>query len=306
MPNSGYVYAMINPSLEGMVKVGKTKRDPQQRATELSSATGVPSPFVVAYEIFLRDCTKGEGFVHAYLSHKGYRIADNREFFNAPLNEIIDAMLYAKNMIGAALDEYENQENDSNFDTYVSENDFSSNHQQADSHYYGHDDKIQDYREALKLYEKAAKLGAVEAALFKLGCMYSEGEGCSKNEELALDFFKKGASQGNDNCYAEMAKLFCYGQNKHIENSRKCWKKYFESQTFESQTPNHSKHIYVELYVNAVRISCTPLENISAINKIRDDIISHFNSRIENFYKSKKYDHSAVYKELLKYFVDHF
>ena len=44
MNDPGFVYALINPSMEGLVKVGKTKRDPKGRANELSGATGV-TPF---------------------------------------------------------------------------------------------------------------------------------------------------------------------------------------------------------------------------------------------------------------------
>jgi T5orf172 domain len=47
---SGYVYILINTSFDGMIKVGRTTRDPQERARELSWATGIPTPFRVAYE----------------------------------------------------------------------------------------------------------------------------------------------------------------------------------------------------------------------------------------------------------------
>jgi hypothetical protein len=47
----GYIYILINPSLEGLIKVGKTTRDPIDHAVELSKATGVPTPFIVAYHI---------------------------------------------------------------------------------------------------------------------------------------------------------------------------------------------------------------------------------------------------------------
>jgi T5orf172 domain len=49
MGNPGYIYALINPSLEGLVKVGKTTTNPEKRANELSSVTGVPMQFIVAY-----------------------------------------------------------------------------------------------------------------------------------------------------------------------------------------------------------------------------------------------------------------
>ena len=43
MSNSGYIYVLINNSMENLVKVGKTSRDAESRAKELSSVTGVPT-----------------------------------------------------------------------------------------------------------------------------------------------------------------------------------------------------------------------------------------------------------------------
>jgi hypothetical protein len=52
MGTPGFVYVLINPSLPSYVKIGKTTKDPSIRAAELSSATGVPTPFYVAYEAY--------------------------------------------------------------------------------------------------------------------------------------------------------------------------------------------------------------------------------------------------------------
>ena len=49
MSDKGYVYVLVNPSMEGYVKIGKTKRKPEVRVQELSQATGVPTPFILAY-----------------------------------------------------------------------------------------------------------------------------------------------------------------------------------------------------------------------------------------------------------------
>jgi len=101
MSEPGFVYALINPSLIGVVKVGKTTKDPSERAKELSSATGVPTPFSVAYQIYVTNCSHAEAYIHTYLEESGYRVADNREFFNAPLNMVIDAMLSAQSQINS-------------------------------------------------------------------------------------------------------------------------------------------------------------------------------------------------------------
>lgn len=64
MPEAGYIYVLINPSMDGLVKIGKTTRDPSGRAKELSGATGVPSPFLLAYETLIGDCSAAEEFVY--------------------------------------------------------------------------------------------------------------------------------------------------------------------------------------------------------------------------------------------------
>ena len=50
---AGYIYALINPSLEGLVKIGKTTRDPTDRVRELSSSTAAPTPFVLAFDVYV-------------------------------------------------------------------------------------------------------------------------------------------------------------------------------------------------------------------------------------------------------------
>lgn len=88
----GYVYVMTNSSIEGQVKIGKTTRDPYERAKELSSATGVPTPFVVVFYKPFKDCHFAEKTIHHYLGKKGYRVNNNREFFNMSIPEAIDVV----------------------------------------------------------------------------------------------------------------------------------------------------------------------------------------------------------------------
>ena len=62
--NAGYIYVLINASMPGLIKVGMTTNTPEERAEQLSSATGVPTPFVVAYQRYVNDCAAAEEFVH--------------------------------------------------------------------------------------------------------------------------------------------------------------------------------------------------------------------------------------------------
>ena len=89
---SGHVYALINPSMPGLVKVGMTTRAPEERAAELSASTGVPTPFTVAFDIAVSDALEAEKDVHDQLTTLGYRLTDDREFFNAPLKTVIAVM----------------------------------------------------------------------------------------------------------------------------------------------------------------------------------------------------------------------
>jgi hypothetical protein len=55
MGKSGYIYLLINSAMEGFVKIGKTTKTPEERAKELSNATGVPTPFTVAFDSYFDD-----------------------------------------------------------------------------------------------------------------------------------------------------------------------------------------------------------------------------------------------------------
>src|ERR1700731_1343772 len=101
MGEIGYIYILFNPSIPGLVKIGKTERDPRERARELSQATGVATPFEVAYTAAFADCDVAERSMHAVLEHNGFRLAGNREFFEVPLPRAIDFLLDAKRRFGS-------------------------------------------------------------------------------------------------------------------------------------------------------------------------------------------------------------
>src|ERR1700730_5084040 len=93
--SAGYVYVLANSSMPGLVKVGKTTRLPSARAEELSGVTGVATPFIVVYEEFFDDCDAVEALVHTKLSVGGLRLSDSREFFRAPVSDVIKAIISA-------------------------------------------------------------------------------------------------------------------------------------------------------------------------------------------------------------------
>jgi hypothetical protein len=86
----GYIYILVNPAMQGVVKIGKTTRTPEDRAKELSVATGVPFDFHVGYEKLVKDCDLAENLIQEKLKEK--RTAKNREFFTLSLKEAIQAV----------------------------------------------------------------------------------------------------------------------------------------------------------------------------------------------------------------------
>jgi TPR repeat protein len=87
----GYIYVLINPMLKGAVKIGKTFRSPDERASESSSSSGVPTPFIVAYDAYVSDCSAAELAIHDSLD--SFRVNEDREFFALPVKAAIAAVM---------------------------------------------------------------------------------------------------------------------------------------------------------------------------------------------------------------------
>lgn len=81
--NYGYIYILTNGSMPGLIKIGMTKVSSHQRADNLSKATGVPTPFVVAFEFFCPYFQCVEKEVHKHLAK--YRINPEKEFFRCSM-----------------------------------------------------------------------------------------------------------------------------------------------------------------------------------------------------------------------------
>lgn len=87
---AGYVYILINHSMPGLLKIGRTARDSRARVRELSN-TSLPTPYSVAFEVFSDACEDLEQRAHAQL--EDFRVARNREFFRYPLDKAIELLL---------------------------------------------------------------------------------------------------------------------------------------------------------------------------------------------------------------------
>lgn len=96
---AGYIYLLVNPSMEGLVKIGKTKRDPHDRVKELGTATGIPTPFILVFDMHVDDCDQAERYIHARLMSMNARVSDKREFFRIPTNEAVKIILDAQEAV---------------------------------------------------------------------------------------------------------------------------------------------------------------------------------------------------------------
>ena len=81
----GYVYILVNDSMPGLIKIGRTARDSLTRAKDLSNSTGIPTPFKVAFELSSAGYSQLEREMHNRLAK--YRVASNREFFRCSVDK---------------------------------------------------------------------------------------------------------------------------------------------------------------------------------------------------------------------------
>jgi hypothetical protein len=320
MKELGYLYVLANSAMPNMVKVGKTTRSSSERAEELSRATGLPTPFIVVYEHLFADCGAAESFVHAYLEAKGYRVANNREFFNAPASIVVKAISLAPSPIDdeLLLPELEEENDllrqgepdkldDLGFDKLKPAYPWTDIFEEAEAHYYGLDDCIQDYAEAMRLFKQAAKLGALPA-YGRIGNMYKDGKGVFQDKNKALEFYKEGARKGSVYCYWAMAVLFRAEGNEN--NAEKCFslflknkpekvpdEQYFTSDElmdvlFVCNTLLYFKVIYGEEFPDILKGYM--IENLSAITEITKNCI-------ESCLENNRLEQAQNYKLTLQY-----
>ena len=217
MSDLGYVYVLANSSMPDVVKVGKTNRSTAERSQELSNATGLPTAFIVVYEQLFVDCTVAENFVHTMLEQKGFRVADNREFFSAPVNEIVRTILLAPGAIITGMPPTPDIVEADIFrgDQPVSYPWFSL-YIDACRHLYGDEYTVRDSSEAIRLFKKAARLGSLDA-YERLGWIH---EVILEKKEKALEYFHAGARSGNAYCYWKMFYLLTeFGRVSDAEQS---------------------------------------------------------------------------------------
>lgn len=197
MASAGFLYALLNPSMPGLVKIGRTTRSPSERAAELSAPTGVATPFVVVYEAYFEDCDKAESYVHALLEVAGTRSA-NREFFRISSTEAVNAILRAKAATPGAEISGEQEPAHASVASYQREP-WRSVFNEAFDYYLGTNGRLQDNDRAIEGFKMAARLGSLEA--------YVNLAGLHSGKE-ALEWLKRGADKGVAECWLELGYAF--------------------------------------------------------------------------------------------------
>jgi len=81
-----WVYVLSNPLQPGIFKIGYTKLPPEERAKQVSNATGVVLPYEVAWAFACFNAEQLEGTIHHALNK--YRVNSQREFFQLDLETI--------------------------------------------------------------------------------------------------------------------------------------------------------------------------------------------------------------------------
>jgi hypothetical protein len=212
----GWVYVLVNSSIPGMFKVGRTTRPPIERAAELSAATGVATPFVIAFEQEFADCVTAEQQIHAELDRRGQRIAPNREFFRGPAAEIIHVMLDATGGAAAVACTGSQRPPPNTAADLLAE---------GDRYFHGLGETLQDIAEAMRYYRLAATRGST-IAMERLGAIFARaGVRRRESRRRALRYLKDGAKRGNYYCYGELAAL--YAAEGNLKNFVKSWDLFF-------------------------------------------------------------------------------
>ena len=86
----GWVYIITNSAMPDLVKVGYSTKDPDLRAAELGH-TGSPHPYVVVYELLIRNPYEVEQRAHAIL--RNFR--EGKEWFRCTLDVAVQAVRQA-------------------------------------------------------------------------------------------------------------------------------------------------------------------------------------------------------------------
>ena len=88
------IYILTNEAMPGLIKIGKTDRDVEERVRELSRHTGVPLPFSIFYSAEVGDMNTLENALHTAFGDK--RLNKSREFFLLSPEQLLPLIQYVE------------------------------------------------------------------------------------------------------------------------------------------------------------------------------------------------------------------
>lgn len=232
---AGYLYILSNPTMAGLCKVGKTTRSPSSRAAELSSATGVASPFVLLYEQPVTDVDAAEIWAHQTMEARGWRHAGNREFFIAPLHEIVALVFQAASMVSldtggqpasgsAGVQPVLNISGElENWDDYLTEG--QKLHLLGMETMMGAGGTLADRKRGFRLVCQAADLGQVGACVFVGSVLLEGARDIPQDLPQAYRYLRAAVEAGDVASHALLAQVF--GKNGQLVEATKHWQAYF-------------------------------------------------------------------------------
>ena len=165
--------------------------------------------------------------------------------------------------------------------------------EEGDSFYAGDDDHIQDYKEAYRLYQRAAELGSLPAYV-RLGDLCKAGEGARKDKQKALEYFKSGVRKGNFICYHKMAELFIeewassgFTNVEAKSNAFKCWDKFFQQASQKSGnwfTDEVNVDLCMAVYIRYCMICSLEIKKYKLISERKNGILKYLDYAISLSY----------------------
>jgi tetratricopeptide (TPR) repeat protein len=235
----------------------------------------VATPFVVAFEEPYEDCDAAELSIHAELERRGFREAQNKEFFRAPPSEVVRIILSvsARSKSTSLNDDVRD----------VAEKDsrpWTDLLAEADALYNGVDDTIRDVDEAIRVYKLAARMGSPEACR-ELGSIYFFGFDVRKDDREALEWFRESVKRGGFGSYIWMARIFC-GQER-FEDALKAFRKFFKERSIWLGVHPFEEDRYtydIQQYVHLCLDYGLPIEFPQFISEARADILSRVVPRL--------------------------
>lgn len=286
---SGYVYILENPSMPGLLKIGKTTRTPKIRAKELSSVTSIPTPFNIAYKEEFNDCDYAENYIHDILSINGFRVSKNREFFEIDKDKAIKIIKQSKKEINSlnknGFSESYNKELEMIFEKGLKELQINKNPNKA-----------------IKYFNKAIKLGHKESCFFA-GYEYLYKK---QNFKKALLNFNKGAAEDDLNSLARLVLIFLGMSLDYldIENAIK-WRERF----FENLNINKISEWYIYFFSNYVNSIYSHKDEIGfrykeKLSFFKDVILNDINKSIEQYKRDNNNKIIKYLKKSKKYFKE--